>query len=97
MTKKAVVALIVAAVVLTGTAVGAASSLWGEASEKPPCAEWRDRVFDKTTGEFLRSLLTATRASRVLRPRAARRERLRVGVPAVRGTRPTSTGTADTP
>lgn len=25
---------------------------WGEATEKPPCAEWRDRVFDRETGKI---------------------------------------------
>lgn len=44
----AVSALLVA--VLGGVAL--ALGPWGEATEKPPCAEWRDRVFDKKTGKI---------------------------------------------
>ena len=55
MSKKLAAVLTAAVLVLAGGAAGAvtADNLWGDATSKPPCSEWRDRVFDKKTGAFL--------------------------------------------
>ena len=37
-------------VVLGGAAL--ALGPWGEATEKPPCAEWKERIFDAETGKI---------------------------------------------
>ena len=47
MRRKLTATLIAAVLVLAGGAAGAvtADNLWGTATEKPPCVEWRNRVF----------------------------------------------------
>lgn len=41
-------------VMLVALLGGAALALgpWGEATEKPPCAEWNKRIFDTETGKI---------------------------------------------
>ena len=53
MRKKLLVGATLSMLLLAGLG-GAALALgpWGEATQKPPCAEWRDRVFDKKTGKI---------------------------------------------